>query len=586
MEDNIEVKDVQKTEYLDKNGLDMLWTKVKENTHNQVEVEYNRAKAKEDSLSQEIASVKPDEGKSYIQAKLISKEQDGDSCSYDVAGNISFKSEYSDSYSGPITEINKNGIGINFDNEPTFGSTGSLKAKLDSNYNITMQGNGRLLHDTKDTFNQVSISLLDNVDTTYANSSNGNSMLISQLGIFYTSQGYALTSNDLLTGHGSYKTIGTDIAPLENGKVPEEYLDLSQYAKKTDIPEVDTSDFVSKSDTITQTINSGLIAMNELNVFSKGYYDQHASLRGGIIVEGADTKLMLNDTTAQHNCMVLTASKLSMSQQVGDNTLLITTSGIANTDNNANHVYATDGSIADLTQYAKKSEITAGSNVNDVQVNGVSVVENKVANINPATKEKLGVVKVGDGLNVTDGTISVDTTAIGTGNYIPYEDFTDGIGYWFPYKQSLYIYKKKYGDTGTIVNPEKVIVSNNAHRVYVGSNTTGVGVSVDYNNKIHSILTRDNLEIYHYINDERYIGVRLNKEGISLLDGDNNHVLTSHGSTIDITQYAKKTDLPTVPTKVSQLQNDSEFIAKSVYDEKIAALEARIAALEAKHVEV
>nr|DAH55236.1 MAG TPA: hypothetical protein [Caudoviricetes sp.] len=34
---------------------------------------------------------------------------------------------------------------------------------------------------------------------------------------------------------------------------------------------------------------------------------------------------------------------------MGDNTLLITTSGIANTDNNANHVYATDGSIADLT---------------------------------------------------------------------------------------------------------------------------------------------------------------------------------------------------------------------------------------------
>ena len=55
----------------------------------------------------------------------------------------------------------------------------------------------------------------------------------------------------------------------------------------------------------------------------------------------------------------------------------------------------------------------------------------------------------------------------------------------------------------------------------------------------------DNLEIYHYISDERYIGVRLNKEGISLLNGDNNHVLTSHGSTIDITQYAKKIDLPT-----------------------------------------
>ena len=77
----------------------------------------------------------------------------------------------------------------------------------------------------------------------------------------------------------------------------------------------------------------------------------------------------------------------------------------------------------------------------------------------------------------------------------------------------------------------------------------------------------------------------LDKNGLRLRGGDNNHVLTSYGSTIDITQYAKKTELPTVPAKTSELQNDSEFITKSVYDEKIAALEARIAALEAKHTE-
>ena len=58
--------------------------------------------------------------------------------------------------------------------------------------------------------------------------------------------------------------------------------------------------------------------------------------------------------------------------------------------------------------------------------------------------------------------------------------------------------------------------------------------------------------------------------------------LTEHQS---LEEYAKKVELPTVPTKVSELQNDSEFIVKSVYDEKIAALEARIAALEAKHSE-
>ena len=399
MEENIEVKDVQKTEYLDKNGLDMLWTKVKENTHNQVEVEYNRAKAKEDSLSQEIASVKPDEGKSYIQAKLTGKEQDGDSCYYDVAGDISFKSEYSDSYSGPITKINKNGIDINFDNEPTFGSTGSLKAKLDSNYNITMQGNGRLMHDTRDTFNEVSMQLLDNVDTTYANSSNGNSMLISQLGIFYTSQSYALTSNDLLTGHGSYKTIGTDIAPLENGKIPAEYLDMSQYAKKSELP-------------------------------------------------------------------------------------------------------------------------TA------------------------ATKEDLGVVKVGDGLNVADGTISVDTTAIGTGNYIPYERIDDHIDY------KVYITKR---NEGILFDADSKSISISRGKMNIKSAVRELSFTPSFI-WLQEISDNGNRET---------LLVELNENGLRLRNGDNNHVLTSYGSTIDITEY----------------------VLKSVYNKKIAALEARIAALEAKHAE-
>lgn len=58
--------------------------------------------------------------------------------------------------------------------------------------------------------------------------------------------------------------------------------------------------------------------------------------------------------------------------------------------------------------------------------------------------------------------------------------------------------------------------------------------------------------------------------------------LTEHQS---LEEYAKKVELPTVPTKVSELQNDSEFIVKSVYDEKIAALEARIEELEAKHLD-
>lgn len=64
--------------------------------------------------------------------------------------------------------------------------------------------------------------------------------------------------------------------------------------------------------------------------------------------------------------------------------------------------------------------------------------------------------------------------------------------------------------------------------------------------------------------------IMLNRTGIILPNGDNNHVLTSNASTIDITQYALKTELPTVPTNVSQLTNDSNFITQQDADAKYA----------------
>ena len=64
--------------------------------------------------------------------------------------------------------------------------------------------------------------------------------------------------------------------------------------------------------------------------------------------------------------------------------------------------------------------------------------------------------------------------------------------------------------------------------------------------------------------------IRLNRTGITLPNGDNNHVLTSNASTIDITQYALKTELPTVPTNVSQLTNDSNFITQQDAESALA----------------
>lgn len=565
MKENIETKDVQRTEYLNKNGLDMLWAKVKENTRNQVEVEYNRAKAKEDSLSQEIASIKPSEDKSYIQAKLTSKDQDSDNCYYDVAGQISFKSEYSDSYGGVINSIDKNGINVAFDNDSTFGSTGKLKVGRYNNYNIVMQGNGRLLHDTRDTFNEVSMQLLENADTTYANSMDGNSMLISQLGIFYTSQGYALTSNDLLTGHGDYKTIGTDIAPLENGKVPAKYLDL---------PQIDTSDFVSKTATDAQSIKSELSVSNTLSVVDSSSSEPVVMLG----TNGDDSNFVMINPKNEEKVIWVTPTHIQIGKDL-ENSMFISRNSIQSPDNDMEHVFTTAGTIANLFEYVRKENIgdglninddgvvsvdttaISGGNVDDVQVNGVTVVENKIANIKPATKENLGVVKVGDGLNITDGTISVDTTAIGSGNYIPYARYEhdeyvmlnnikvegDGsrdalcsrIG-----RDGLSVYKMTNGAIHSNIQCAEIELQSDKNRVRI--NDDGIDIW--------------KLDV-HAENGISYYLLGLSKDGVTLYGGDDNHVLTSNASTIDITQYA----------------------LKSVYDEKIAALEARIAALEAIH---
>lgn len=427
MGENIEVKDVQKTEYLDKNGLDMLWAKVKENTHNQVEVERNRAVAKENSI---------------------------------------------------------------------------IDTKADK-------------------------SALDN---------------------------YVLSTT------------------------------LAEYAKKTDIPEVDTSDFVSKTTTDAQAINSTLSLHDALYISSSDDSSSDGE-QHNVILNPEALQIMTGDLEGGDlvGVQITSAGRdpfITLTDSAHTNILKITREGIHNTDNNANHVYATNGSIADLTQYAKKSEITAGGNVDDVQVNGVSVVENKIANIKPATKEEYGVVKVGDGLNVADGTISVDTTAIGSGKYIPYETFSNDTYYLqngVTFGSEGEVVYTSITNSGVLVRSStKNVIEINGNYLFLSNSD---GNTITFNSRSGEI------EINRITSSGNESALSISGSGIYMYGVGRNRVLTADASTIDITQYALKSELPTVPTKVSQLQNDSEFITKSVYDEKIAALESRIAALEAKHTE-
>lgn len=100
---NIEIKDVQKTEYLDKNGLDMLWAKVKENTLNQVEVERNRAVGQETIIIETKAD--KSEFSNYVPfatfaalEKKVSANTAAISAKQDAGNYISYNPEYSDLY--------------------------------------------------------------------------------------------------------------------------------------------------------------------------------------------------------------------------------------------------------------------------------------------------------------------------------------------------------------------------------------------------------------------------------------------------------------------------------------------------------
>lgn len=150
------------------------------------------------------------------------------------------------------------------------------------------------------------------------------------------------------------------------------------------------------------------------------------------------------------------------------------------------------------------------------------------------------------------------------GNYIPYKNIAFKNKYVIEPSYSIEFrtdaLDNKYGKA--FIGPQTIsITSDSGQHAAVEPEEISVRQSGNASGTIHSTLNADSFGVYNNYDDS--VIFKLNQYGIKLEDGDNNHVLTSNASTIDITQY----------------------VLKSVYDEKIAALEARIAALEAKHAE-
>lgn len=222
-----------------------------------------------------------------------------------------------------------------------------------------------------------------------------------------------------------------------------------------------------------------------------------------------------------------------------DNTIILNRTGIILPNGDNDHVLTSNGSTINMANYLKESDVS-GQFAAKADRSDLITLEQKV---------------------------TANTTAIegkqDEGNYVPYTQQSGG-GYEM---ERGFVYN--YTTPGnahiqTLIGGDISMQENDGPHTYITAGSIFVGYPMLKDNSIDIIPE----SVTGSING--ILSFKLNENGVLLNGGDNNHVLTSNASTIDITQYALKTQLPTVPTNVSQLTNDSNFITQQDADAKYA----------------
>lgn len=224
-----------------------------------------------------------------------------------------------------------------------------------------------------------------------------------------------------------------------------------------------------------------------------------------------------------------------------DNTIILNRTGIILPNGDNDHVLTSNGSTINMANYLKESDVS-GQFAAKADRSDLIMLEQKV---------------------------TANTTAIegkqDEGNYVPYTQQSGG-GYEME-KGFVYNYTTPENThIQTLIGGDISMQEQEYERrhTYISAGSIFVGYPMLKGNSIDIIPE----SVTGSING--ILSFKLNENGVLLQGGDNNHVLTSNGSTIDITQYALKTELPTVPTNVNQLTNDSNFITQQDADAKYA----------------
>ena len=422
--------------------------------------------------------------------------------------------------------------------------------------------------------------------------------------------------------------------------------ELDSYAKKTDIPEVDTSDFVSKTTTDNQSIKSGLNVSNNLNVVDGNNeslidlsiyntpYDTHTNSSIAVksffdgIVDGEQTYqkggCMIEMVAGDQRNPYIIISTGTEDSYTGENEMKITKSGIIQKshmyDRDTNYYFAANGTVNDIYNTYNKDIYRRFDDI-DTSVDNEGIF---VSSWNNLTEETEGVRIKNSGISITNGSqnevFATDGSIADLTKYIKIGDAYKGcIPYYNKYtEREIQRYQladkegielSSYGTRTELLGTDIAISSGSEDlkltRSGISINSYG-GQSnhfyLDVNSQPELNLYDDKCNISAKIYGDGYarIGIRnhnygqgtydlkISADGIEMLSKTTKDIVTANNSTAHIgldddqTEYTYVAPLENGKVPVEYLDL-SQYVLKSVYDEKIAALEFRIAALEANH---
>lgn len=126
------------------------------------------------------------------------------------------------------------------------------------------------------------------------------------------------------------------------------------------------------------------------------------------------------------------------------------------------------------------------------------------------------------------------------------------------------IYSGQNGE-GFTINPHQITVNNGYNKIELHGNELRATVTASEGVRDLFKMTSQGIAIQQTEGHD-YV-IKINGDGIKFQGKTGSDIPTGNGSFINIDNYAKKTELPTVPTKISQLTNDSDFITVDNVDQ-------------------